>query len=76
MKLATDLNIPVVEELITRDLFYIADEVLITGTAAEIVGVRMIDFRQVGEGKIGPITRAVSDSYRDTIIGKGLRSEE
>jgi branched-chain amino acid aminotransferase len=76
MKLAADLNIPVVEELITRDQLYIADEVLITGTAAEIVGVRMIDFRQVGEGEIGPITRAISDSYRDTVIGKGLRSEE
>src|SRR3990172_601592 len=46
--LARDLGMPVVEEMITRDQLYIADEVFISGPAAELVAVRMIDTRKVG----------------------------
>lgn len=76
LKLATDLGIPVVEELITRDQLYIADEVFITGTAAEVVGVRMIDFRKIGTGAVGPITQSIYESYKETVCGKGLHSGE
>ena len=76
MVLAADMGLPVVEEMITRDQLYIADEVFITGTAAEVVGVRMIDFRQIGEGKVGPITQSIYDAYKDTVCGNGNHSGE
>lgn len=74
--LATDLGIRVVEEMLTRDQLYIADEVFIVGTAAEIVGARMIDFRPVGEGKPGPITQSLTKIYKDNVRGQGVHSEE
>ena len=76
IQLAVDLGIPVEEMRITRDQLYIADEVFITGTAAEIVGARMIDFRAVGDGIVGRITRQLLDAYLDTVHGKGRRSPE
>jgi len=74
--LAGDMGIQVKEEMITRDQLYISDEVLISGTAAEIVGVRMIDFRQVGNGAVGPITQALLREFKNTVRGKGARSQE
>jgi len=76
IQLAVDRGIPVEEMRITRDQLYIADEVFITGTAAEIVGARMIDFRAVGDGIVGRITRQLLDAYLDTVHGKGRRSPE
>ncbi len=76
MTLAADLGIPVVEEMISRDQLYIADEVFITGTAAEIVAAWKIDFRQVGKGAPGPIMKALLSLYLDTVHGQGKRSPE
>ncbi len=55
--LAGDLGYTVVEEPISRDQLYIADEVFVCGTAAEVIGLREIDFRTIGSGKTGPVTR-------------------
>lgn len=74
--LAADLGIPIEQRMITRDQLYIADEVFITGTAAELVGARMIDFRQVGEGKVGPITLALTQAYRQAVRGESKHSVE
>lgn len=74
--LAADLGVPTQEAMITRDQLYIADEVFITGTAAEVVGVRMIDFRQVGEGKPGPLTRKLHAAFQETVHGQGQHSAE
>lgn len=74
--LARDLLIPVREEMLTRDLLYIADEVFITGTAAELVPARMIDFRQVGKGQPGPIFQAVQEAFSAAVHGQGIRSVE
>ena len=76
LTLAEDLGIRTEETMISRDQLYIADEVFITGTAAELVGVRMIDYRTVGEGKVGPITKAISKAYAQTVHGEGKRSVE
>jgi len=76
MILAEDLGVRTEEAMISRDQLYIAEEVFISGTAAELVGVRMIDFRKVGEGKVGPITKAISKSYAETVHGSGKRSSE
>jgi branched-chain amino acid aminotransferase len=74
--LVHDLGLTIEERLITRDMLYIADEVFITGTAAEMVGVRMIDFRKIGDGKVGPITTLLARAYADVVRGKGVRSTE
>jgi branched-chain amino acid aminotransferase len=76
IELAVDQGIPVEEMQITRDQLYTADEVFITGTAAEIVGVRMIDFRAVGNGRVGTVTRTILSTFLDTVHGKGSRSPE
>lgn len=69
-------NYEIKEQMLTRDQLYIADEVFIAGTAAEIVGVRMIDHRKVGEGVVGPMTEALLLDYKDTVHGRGTQSNE
>jgi branched-chain amino acid aminotransferase len=76
IKLAGDLGIPVKETMITRDMLYIADEVFISGTAAEVVGVRMIDYRKIGKGSTGPITTTLLDAFNANIRGLGTHSDE
>ena len=74
--LAGDLGIAVTEEPIVRDQLYIADEVFLCGTAAEVVPVQEIDFRQIGDGKRGPVTEKVQSLFMKTIRGGGDRSAE
>jgi branched-chain amino acid aminotransferase len=69
--IAKDLGYPVTEQMITRDMLYIADEAFITGTAAEVVPIRAIDRRQVGQGCMGPITRAVQAAFYANARGTG-----
>jgi branched-chain amino acid aminotransferase len=76
LTLAADMGLRVVEKMITRDQLYIADEVFISGTAAELVGVRMIDYRQIGEGKVGPVTQALLQAYIDCVHGGGRHADE
>ncbi len=74
--LAGDLNIPFQETMITRDQLYIADEVFICGTAAEIVGASTIDHRPIGKGRPGPITQTLSNVFLENVHGKGKHSNE
>lgn len=74
--LARDMGYEVVEESISRDQLYIADEVFVCGTAAECVAVGEIDYRTVGSGKMGPITREVQRAFFQTVRGRGRRSAE
>jgi branched-chain amino acid aminotransferase len=74
--LASDLGLTTEEKLITRDELYIANEVFIGGTAAEIVGVRMVDYRTVGNGKVGSITKALQKAYQDTVHGLDKYSDK
>ena len=76
MILANDLGYRVVEETISRDQLYIADEVFATGTAAEVTPVTRIDHRPVGDGKRGPITENIQELFFKTVGGKGKRSSE
>lgn len=76
IKLAKDMGFEVVEQMITRDQLYIAEEVFISGTAAEIVGVRMIDYRPIGNGKVGPVTSELLRLYIENVQGKGSHSSE
>jgi branched-chain amino acid aminotransferase len=74
--LAEDMGVPFREAMFTRDQLYTADEVFICGTAAEIVGAHAIDHRSIGEGRPGPITRALIKSYDENTHGKGRFSEQ
>lgn len=67
--LMEEAGLEVVEERFTRDEIYIADEVFMTGTAAEITPVRSLDNRDVGPGKPGPITKQVQEDYFSVIRG-------
>ena len=60
VQIAQDLGIEVVERHMTRAELYLADEIFLTGTAAELVPVREVDDHTVGTGKPGEITRAVT----------------
>src|SRR5208282_694391 len=74
--LARDLGYSVVEELISRDQLYIADEVFVCGTAAEVVALREIDFRTIGDGKAGPVTRALQHEFDKVVSGRHAKSSE
>jgi branched-chain amino acid aminotransferase len=74
--LAEDLGFQVKEEPVTRDQLYIADEVFVCGTAAEVVAVTGIDYRTIGKGGMGPVTRKLQSTYFNTVRGEGERSEE
>ena len=54
LQIARDLNIPIVEQMIPREMLYIADEAFFTGTAAEVTPIRSVDKIKVGKGKVGP----------------------
>ena len=70
LELAKAKNIPVLEERFTRDAMYVADEIFLTGTAAEVTPVRELDDRAIGEGRRGPITSALQRSFFDIVEGK------
>ena len=68
--LAGELGLEVREELISRELLYLADEVFFCGTAAEITPVRSIDGISVGSGKRGPITTRLAEAFFDIVEGR------
>lgn len=71
MDLARELGYDVLEEFFTLFDVYAADEVFITGTAAEIAPVVRVDGRTVGTGKPGPITKQLIARYRDLVRSEG-----
>lgn len=61
--LARDLGYPVREELIPREILYMADEIFFAGTAVEITPVRSVDGIPVGAGRRGPVTRQLQERF-------------
>ncbi|HEX9639046.1 MAG TPA: branched-chain amino acid transaminase [Acidobacteriota bacterium] len=68
--LLRDLGMAVTEQHIAREMLYTADEVFLTGTAAEITPVRSVDRIRVGGGARGPITRQLQEEYFGLTSGK------
>jgi len=68
--LAAELGYTIEERRITRDEVYIADEAFFTGTAAEVVPIRSLDGREIGEGRRGPVTEKLQAMYFDAVRGK------
>jgi branched-chain amino acid aminotransferase len=75
LELARDKGIPVEERAITRDELYVADEVFLTGTAAEVTPIREIDRRQVGGGGRGPIAATLQNAFFDVVAGRERKYE-
>ncbi|MFL5859097.1 MAG: branched-chain amino acid transaminase [Solirubrobacteraceae bacterium] len=73
MEIASDMGYTVVERAIARAELYLADEVFLTGTAAELVPVREIDDHLIGEGHPGPITRAIQEPFTNALHGRNER---
>jgi branched-chain amino acid aminotransferase len=67
VQLARRLRIPVEEARLPREMLYIADEVFMTGTAAEITPVRSVDKITIGKGARGPVTEALQKAFFDVI---------
>ena len=63
IKLAKDLGIEVREQVLSRESLYLADEVFMSGTAAEITPVRSVDGIQVGAGRRGPVTKRIQEAF-------------
>jgi branched-chain amino acid aminotransferase len=60
----------VVERAIDRTEVYLSDEFFMTGTAAQVTAVTQIDYRPIGNGKMGPITTQLREYYQDIVRGK------
>jgi len=70
IRLARDRGLEVRETTIPREMLYIADEIFMTGTAAEITPVRSVDRLAVGTGKRGPVTEALQSAFFGLFTGK------
>lgn len=71
MEIARGMNKEVQETFMNRFDLYTADEIFVTGTAAEVVPVSRIDGREVGDGKIGPITEEIRKRYMQMVQAEG-----
>jgi len=71
MRLARREGLEVVEKDLTRFDLYVCDEMFLTGTAAEVIGVVDIDGRIIGDGRPGPVTRMLREKFYAHAHGKG-----
>src|SRR5262249_48982977 len=70
MTLCKELNIPVVEQIIPREMLYIAEELFFCGTAVEVTPIRSVDRVIIGNGTRGAITKKIQDEFFALTSGK------
>lgn len=70
IKLATDMGIPTTEQPISREQLYAADEIFMTGTAAEVTPVRQVDHMPIGNGGCGPLTGQIQGAFFGLFTGQ------
>ena len=70
MKIGRDLDIPVLEQNVTRSELSMSDEIFLTGTAAEITPIVSMDGKKVSKGKPGIITKKMMDEYTEIVMNK------
>jgi branched-chain amino acid aminotransferase len=73
IEIARDRGFEVIESALTRDDLYIADEIFLTGTAAELTPVREVDHRTIGEGKRGPVAGELQKAFFEVVTGADSR---
>lgn len=76
MEVAANKGYKVKEDVFTRHDVYVADEVFLTGTAAEVIAAVKIDGRIIGDGKPGPITNDILQGFRDIVEKDGTKYME
>jgi branched-chain amino acid aminotransferase len=76
IQIARDLGYTIVERDVARAELYLADEVFMSGTAAEVVPVREIDDHAIGTGEPGEVTRVLQKSFDDAVHGRSERYRE
>ncbi len=76
LQIARDLGFTVVERDLARAELYLADEVFVSGTAAELTPVREIDDHTIGDGRPGEVTRAIQGVFEDALHGRAERYRE
>jgi branched-chain amino acid aminotransferase len=69
LQLAKEMAVPVVEQMVPREMLYIAEEVFFSGTAAEITPIRSVDKITVGKGAVGPVTKAIQREFFNIVNG-------
>jgi hypothetical protein len=74
--IAHDLGYQVIEEAISQDQLYIADEIFICGMAAEVTPVSEIDCRKIGKGKRGPVMKEIQEAFFEKTRGRGKNLEK
>jgi branched-chain amino acid aminotransferase len=70
LQIARDLGIPVVENVIPREMLYLADEAFFSGTAAEVTPIRSVDKISVGKGVTGSVTKAIQKEFYAIVKGE------
>ncbi|MAG32958.1 MAG: branched chain amino acid aminotransferase [Deltaproteobacteria bacterium] len=73
IEVACDYGYSIEEVPVTRDDLYIADEIFLTGTAAEVTPIREVDHRKIGGGSRGPITEELQKAFFDIVTGADAR---
>jgi branched-chain amino acid aminotransferase len=68
--IARDMGYEVREEPLSRDQLYVADELFVCGTAAEVLGIRELDFRPIGKGVRGPVTEKLAEAFKRAAGGQ------
>ncbi|QOP46392.1 branched-chain amino acid transaminase [Sulfurimonas paralvinellae] len=75
IEMAEDMGYTVTRRRITREEVYVADEAFLTGTAAEITPIAVVDAREIGIGSRGEITAIIQSSYFDIVFGRNKKYE-
>ena len=70
LTLARELGYQVQEEFLAREILYLADEIFMTGTAAEVTPVRAVDGITIGSGQRGPVTQALQEAFFAVVRGE------
>jgi len=76
IQIARDLGYEVQERAVARGELYLADEIFMTGTAAELTPIRELDDHAVGDGRPGEITRVIQREFEDSLHGRSERYAE
>ncbi|MDP0496591.1 MAG: branched-chain-amino-acid transaminase [Verrucomicrobiota bacterium JB024] len=73
LDIAAELGVPVVESMLTRYDLWVAEEMFLTGSAAEIIGVVEVDHRKIGSGVAGPVTGRFLEAFRARVAKEGTK---
>lgn len=76
IELAKQLGFEIREDVFTRHDVYIADEVFLTGTAAEVIAVVKVDGRNIADGQPGPVTKKLLEAFRNVVTVDGTKAYE